>query len=345
MRLKFEQLTSHCAKSLLPVYLVSGDEPLQAQEAADVLRKAARAQGFTERQVIEAGRGFDWALLAQEASSMSLFAERKLIDLRMPVKPGDPGSKALQAYCARPPEDTVLLIGCGKLDRGAVRSKWVQAVEAAGALVQVWPVEARNLGDWIQRRMRARGLQPTREAAAMLAERVEGNLLAAAQEIDKLILLHGEGRIGPDTVATAVSDSARFDVFGMVDVALAGNSARVARMLAGLHAEGVAPALVVWALGREIRALATIAADAQAGASLESVLTRHKIWDRRKPLVRDALKRHDASNWRALVLDCGRCERLAKGAAAGNAWDELLQLALRLSGTELFGERRQRASI
>ncbi len=256
-----------------------------------------------------------------------------------------PGSKALQAYCARPPEDTVLLISCAKLDRSAVRSKWVQAVEAAGALVQVWPVEARNLADWIQRRMRARDLQPTREAAAMLAERVEGNLLAAAQEIDKLILLHGEGRVGPDTVAAAVSDSARFDVFGLVDVALAGNSARVARMFAGLHAEGVAPALIAWALGREIRTLAAIAADAQAGASLETVLTRHKVWDRRKPLVRDAVKRHDAAKWRDLVLDCGRCERLAKGAAAGNAWDELLQLALRLSGTDLFGGRGKRASI
>lgn len=339
MRLKPDQLAGHCAKALLPIYIISGDEPLQVQEAADTVRAAARNHGYSERQVLEAGRGFDWNVLAQEAGSMSLFAERKLIDLRMPAKPGDAGAKALQAYAGRLPQDTALLITCAKLDRSAARSKWVQALEAAGALIQVWPVEPRNLPDWIQRRMRGRGLQPTREAAVMLADRIEGNLLAAAQEIDKLTLLHGEGRIGPDAVAAAVSDSARFDVFGLVDAALSGDSVRVARMLAGLRAEGVAPALVSWALGREVRALAAIAAEARTGAPIEAVLTRHKVWDRRKPLLRSAVKRHSAAAWQDLVLASGRCERLAKGAAVGNPWDELLQLGLRLSGVELLGGR------
>lgn len=336
MRLKSEQLASHCNKTFLPVYVISGDEPLQVQEAADTLRAAARRHGFVERQVMEVARGFDWNLLAQEADSLSLFAERKLIDLRMSPKPGDAGAKALSAYCERLPEDTALLITCGKLDRNALRSKWVQALEGAGALIQIWPVDARNLVDWVQRRMRARGLQPSREAATLLADRVEGNLLAAAQEIDKLVLLNGEGRIGPDAVAAAVSDSSRFDVFGLVDAALAGDGARVARMFAGLRAEGVAPALMSWALGREVRALAGMAEEVAAGEAIESVLTRHRIWDRRKPLLRSALKRHRPQAWRALVLASGRCERLAKGAAAGSAWDELLQLGLRVAGVALF---------
>ena len=335
MRLKPDQLAGHCAKTFLPVYLVSGDEPLQVQEAADTLRAAAKQHGFVERQIMEAARGFDWNLLAQEADSLSLFAERKLIDLRMSPKPGDAGAKALSAYCSRLPEDTALLITCGKLDRSAARSKWVQALEGAGALVQVWPVEVQNLGDWVQRRMRARGLQPTREAAALLADRVEGNLLAAAQEIDKLVLLHGEGRIAPEAVAAAVSDSSRYDVFGLVDAALAGDAPRVARMFAGLRAEGVAPALLSWAVGREVRSLAGMAADVHGGQGIEAVLTRHKVWDRRKALLRAALKRHSPTTWHTLVLASGRCERLAKGAAVGNPWDELLHLALRMSGVDL----------
>lgn len=336
MRLKPEQVPTHSAKTFLPVYLVCGDEPLQVQETADCLRAAARNHGFTERQIYEAARGFDWNSLAQEADSLSLFAERKLIDLRMSPKPGDAGGKVLTAYCERPPQDTALLITCAKLDRTALRSKWVQAVESAGALIQVWPVDARNLIDWVQRRMRSRGLQPSREAASLLADRVEGNLLAAAQEIDKLRLLHGEGRIGPDAVAAAVSDSSRYDVFGMVDAALAGDSQRVARMFQGLRGEGVAAALVSWALGREVRALATIAADVEGGEAIEAVLTRHKVWDRRKPLLRSAVRRHNGAAWRELVLACGRCERLAKGAAVGNPWDELLQLALGIAGVALL---------
>lgn len=343
MRLKPEQLPGHCEKTFLPVYVIGGDEPLQVQEAADAVRAAARKHGYSERQIMEAGRGFDWNLLAQEADSLSLFAERKLIDLRMPPKPGDAGAKALQAYCERLPEDTALLVTCGKLDRNALRSKWLQALEAAGAVVQVWPVEARQLIDWVQRRMRARGLQPSREAAALLADRVEGNLLAAAQEIDKLVLLHGEGRLGPDAVAVAVSDSSRFDVFGLVDAAIGGEGARVARMLSGLRAEGVAAALVSWALGREVRALAAMAAQAQRGEAIEAVLNRHKVWERRKPLLRGALKRHGLVTWQELVSACGRCERLAKGAAVGNPWDELLQLGLRLSGVELFAKRNTAA--
>lgn len=336
MRLRPEQLAGHLDKTLAPVYLISGDEPLRLQEAADGVRARARAQGYVEREVLHAERAFDWSTLAQTADSMSLFAERRIIDLRMSGKPGEAGARALTAYCGRPPEDTVLLATAGKLDKAAVRAKWIQAMERIGVIVQVWPLEARALPEWIQRRMRSRGLQPTREAVALLADRVEGNLLAAAQEIEKLVLLHGPGRVDADKVAAAVADSARFDVFGLVDSALAGQSARTARMLGGLRSEGVAPPLVCWALGREIRALAAMAWEVAAGTSAEAVFARHRVWERRKPLLRGALRRIPLAGWHALVRACDRAERVAKGAEGGNPWDELLQLGLSLSGAELF---------
>lgn len=337
MKLRPEQLDSHLRKDLRPIYLIAGDEPLQRQEAADAVRAAAREQGFAEREVFDAERGFDWNQLLQAAGSMSLFGERRLLDLRMSPKPGDAGARVLAEYAARPPEDTVLLITCGKLERG--RAKWLQAVEAAGVLVQVWPLEVRALPAWIQARMRARGLQPSREAVALLADRVEGNLLAAAQEIEKLALLHGPGRLDADDVLSAVADSARFDVFGFVDAALTGQGERVARMLQGLRGEGVAPPLVSWALGREIRALASMAAEAASGEPLERIFARHRVWDRRKPLLRTALKRRPLAAWLQLVERAGRVERVVKGAAAGHPWDELLQLSLDLSGVKLFDSK------
>lgn len=337
MKLKPEQLAAHLAKGLSPVYVVTGDEPLQRQEAADAVRAAARAQGFAEREVFDAERGFDWNQLLQAAGSMSLFGDRRLIDLRMSPKPGDAGAKALTEYAAHPPHDTVLLITCGKLERG--RAKWIQTLEAAGVMVQVWPLDGRSLPAWIQGRMRARGLQPAREAVALLADRVEGNLLAAAQEIEKLALLHGPGRVEADDVISAVADSARFDVFGFVDTALAGQSERVARVLQGLRGEGIAPALVSWALGREIRALASMAAEAAAGEPLEAVFARHRVWERRKPLLRTAIKRRPLEDWLALVAQAGGVERAVKGAAAGHPWDELLQLGLDLSGVKLFDSK------
>jgi DNA polymerase-3 subunit delta len=333
MRLKPEQLASHFGKGLAPVYVLTGEEPLQLLEAADAIRARARQDGYVDRQVMNVDKSFDWNTVTEASNSLSLFAERRLLDLRMPGKPGDAGSKALLAYAERPPEDTVLLLECGKLDKATTgKAKWFQALDKLGVVIQVWPVEAPALPDWIQNRMRTRGMQPSRDAVTMLAERIEGNLLAAAQEIEKLLLLHGPGRIDVDNVAASVADSARFNVFGLVDSALAGKTVRVARMLSGLRGEGVAPLLISWALSREIRSLAAMAGEVAQGVGIEAVLARHRVWERRKPLLRVALKRHSRERWYALVLGCGHLERVIKGAAAGNPWDELLQLGLMLSG-------------
>jgi len=337
MKLKAEQLATHLQRPLAPIYVLSGDEPLLVQEAADLIRAAARAQNFAERQVLFIDRSFDWNVLTQAAASLSLFAERRLIELRMPDgKPGDVGSKALQAYAARPADDTVLLVICGKLETAARNSKWHQALEQAGAALQVWPVTASALPAWIGQRMQQKGLRPSRDALTLLAERIEGNLLAAVQEIDKLLLLHGPGAVDADAILEAVADSARFDVFVFMDAALEGNPARVIRVLDGLREEGVEPVLLVWAVARELRQLAAIAEQLERGTALGAALAQHKVWDKRKPLIERAVKRHGAVAWQHLVRHCAAIDRMVKGMEPGSVWDELVQLGLAIAGTELL---------
>lgn len=333
MRLRADQLFGHLERSLAPLYLVTGDEPLQSMEAADAVRTAARRRGFGERQVMHVDPSFDWQALLAAADNLSLFAERRLVELRMPGgKPGDTGAKALTAYVDVPPEDNLLLITCGKLDRSQQQSKWFKALEAAGVVVQVWPVDHQALPGWVERRMRSRGVAPDPEAARLLAERVEGNLLAAAQEIEKLLLLYGEGPLSAEAVGAAVADSTRYDLFQLVDTALAGEAGRVVRMVEGLRAEGVEPVLILWGLTREVRTLAGLAQAVAAGRPVERALVEARVWDKRKGAVRAALKRYRSGHWRRLLRRAGQADRIAKGAERGNIWDELLQLALLIAG-------------
>ncbi len=332
MRVRPEQLQQNLAKGLAPVYLVTGDEPLQVNEACDEIRAAARTAGHENREVMEAGSGFDWNALAAEANSFSLFAEKKIIDLRIPGgKPGREGGKALTEYCERPPEDTLLLITLPKLDRAQQNSKWFKSVEQPGVIVQIWPVDVQRLPQWIDQRMRKAGLQPEREAVQMLADRVEGNLLAAHQEIEKLVLLQGKGAINAEQLAAAVADSARYDVFELVDTALRGETDRCLRILDGLRGEGVAPPVVLWALHREIAQIAAISADAAKGLSIDHAMTRAKVWEKRKPLVRMAVGRLKTPAWLGLLADCQQADAAAKGAAAQDPWLLLDKISVDLS--------------
>jgi DNA polymerase-3 subunit delta len=333
MQLKPEQLEARLRKQLDPVYFISGDEPLRVLEAADAVRSAAQLQGYSEREVMTVQTGFDWDALASSADSMSLFAERRVIDLRLPTgKPGDAGARALRAYTERLPEDTLLLVTAGKLEPAARKSKWLQAMGAAGVVVQVWPLNAQEFHAWVQARMRRRGLEPTREAVALLADRVEGNLLACVQEIDKLYLLQGGGPVTAENVLALVADNARYDVYGLVDSALAGQAARGVRMLHGLDAEGTPAPVVLWALAREIRQLAAMAAVVASGRPVRAVLDQYRVWDARKPLLEAALKRLPVIKCNQLLRQCACTDRVCKGQAAGNAWGELLQLTLQLAG-------------
>jgi len=336
MQIRFDQLNAQLQKDLKPVYLVTGDEPLQHAEATDMIRAAARERGHTTREVCEAGGDFDWNRLAEAADSLSLFAEKRLVDLRLPSgKPGRDGGKALRGWCERPPEDTVLLIAAGKVDPQSRNSAWYKAIAAAGAVVPVWPIDVEQLPDWIQRRMRERGLQPTPEAVKLLAARVEGNLLAAAQEIDKLLLLGGAGEVDAERVAESVADSARWSIFDLADAILGGSPARVARIINGLRAEGSQPPMLIWMLHRELNQLAAIAARVEAGQAPPAAMKAAGVWDRRQPVVGRAVGRMKAAQWGALAARCGRLDRLAKGAAEGSCWDELLECALTAAGAPI----------
>jgi DNA polymerase-3 subunit delta len=335
MKLYPDKLDAALKKDLLPIYFFSGDEPLQLGEAADAVRRAAREQGFTEREVMHVEKGFDWNELLMASNAMSLFAEKRVIDLRLPSgKPGKEGGAALAEYAARPPEDTILLISSGKVDKRSQSAKWYKALDKIGATLQVWPVESNEMPRWMDQRLRSRGLQADKDAVRMIAERVEGNLLAAAQEVDKLLLLNGAGALSVGQVEAAVSDSARFDVFGLVDAALLGDVSRTTRMLDGLRGEGIEPILVLWALTRELRSLADMAAQIESGKGVDGVLAR--VWGKRKGPVKSGLQRHNRARWQQMLRRAARLDRVIKGAAPGNAWDELLQLTLLMAGVQLF---------
>lgn len=342
MKLRADQTPAHLEKGLAPVYLVSGDEPFQLDQVVGAIRRKAQQTGHTDRQVLHADARFDWSSLGASAASLSLFAEKQLIELRLPGgKPGTEGSRALQAYLENPPPDTLLLIISGKLDRAQQNSKWYRAIDKAGVTVAVWPIEAAQLPAWLKQRMALRDMQPSEAALQMLVERLEGNLLAADQELEKLRLLNGSGPIDAEQVAAAVADSARYDLFGLVDVILAGDLARAQRMLFGLRAEGVEAILVLWALSREIRALAGMAPAVEAGQPLAAVLQQHRVWDKRKPPVSAALRRYPrAAPWCEMLQHCRDIDLCLKGQAAGEPWTELLQLTATLAGTPLFPRKQ-----
>lgn len=337
MRIGIQQLHQQLERELAPVYLLSGDEPLQMMEAADAIRKHARAQGYTEREVFTVEKGFDWESLTAASDSLSLFAERRILDMRLPSgKPGRDGSQALRTYAERPPEDTILLIQSGKLDRDQLKSSWVKALEKLGVLVQVWPLDLSQTQSWIKQRMQSKGLQPTDDAVTFLAERIEGNLLAAAQEVDKLALLHDAGPMDADTVLASVADQARYSVFDLVDAMLEGDGRRCVRMLEGLRSEGVEPILILWGITREIRALSDMAHQAERGQPIERVMEGARVWKQRKPQVRKALNRLNAVAWLELLHRCAELDRSLKGVGEGRIWDELLQLSLDACGVPLF---------
>jgi len=333
MELRPDRLERQLAgEPLRPVYLVAGAEPLLVQECADAIRARAREQGYGEREVYDVEAGFDWNALGRGLASMSLFSQRRLFDLRLPTgKPGKDGSEALREYCDNPPPDTVLLVTSQEWSK-AHAGKWSEAIARVGHLVVVYPLKAHELGDWLQRRLRARGLVATPDAVQRLADRVEGNLLAAAQEVDKLALLAGGTREAIDLaqMEQLVADSSRFDVFKLVDAALAGEAARATRMLAGLRGEGEQVAGLMPMVAKEVLALCGLAR-AAAGGNLASAMRDARIWESKQAVYRRAVERHPPSRWEAFAAECGRIDRTAKGRGEGDPWLQLERLLVAIA--------------
>ncbi len=331
MKLRGEQLDAQLKRGLSSLWLVSGDEPLLIDEAVARIRAAARAQSYDERQSFQSETGFDWKGWLAGFDSLSLFSSRRLIELRLPTgKPGVEGGKVLEAWAANPPADTVLLVTTPKLDKATLATKWATALEAKGILLQTAPPPLERLPDWIGERLSRHGLKADRETLAWLAARVEGNLLAAHQEIEKLALLLPPGQMDRAAVRGAVTDVARYDVADLSEAFLKGDAARYCRVLDGLQAEGEALPLILAYLGGEVRTLYRLAAGLKRGERLPALMQAARVWDSRQPLVQAALKRadHDKLAWGMRGL--ARLDRAAKGLLREDAWDELKQLGLAL---------------
>ncbi|WP_449466375.1 DNA polymerase III subunit delta [Stenotrophomonas humi] len=334
MELRPEQLVTQAASSALaPVYLIAGPELLRVIEAADAVRAKARAEGIGEREVFDAdGRDFDWSQLSSSFNAPSLFSARRLVEVRLPSgKPGKEGAEVISDFCARPPSDVVLLITAGEWSK-AHQGKWAEAVSRAGVLSVAWAIKPHELGDWIERRLRAKGLRADPAAVQRLSERVEGNLLAAAQEIDKLALLADGQPLDVAKMESLVADAARYDVFRLNEAALSGQPQAVLRMLAGLRGEGEAVAALMPMVIRELLLTAGLARVQAAGGNLAGEMKAKGIWESRQAPFKRALQRHpDPRRWERFVAEASQVDRMAKGRADGDPWLALERLLIALS--------------
>lgn len=337
--IRADQLDSHLARQLGTVYVIHGDEPLLSIEAADAIRTTARKAGFTQRTVLVAERGFKWGELRVAGASMSLFGDKNLTELRIPSgKPGTEGGDAIVAYCTNVSPDTLLMVSLPRLAKRDQGAAWFTALARAGNMIEIWPVERGRLPEWISARLARQKQRASREALQFLADCVEGNLLAAHQEVQKLALLLPPGELAFDDLRAAVLNVARYDAGKLSEAMLSGDLARLVRMLDGLRAEGEAPPRILWIVADEIRAIAQVKAGLSSGRPLADLCREHRVWgEPRQTLVGRAAQRLSRSALQAALSRAARIDRMVKGVAKGDVWDELLQLGLALS------ERRQAA--
>lgn len=328
-----EDLQGHLASgSLKPLYVVYGGGLLLAIEAADSIRAAARAAGYIEREIFTAEQHFKWSELRNSAQSMSLFASRKIMDIRIPSgKPGAEGGQALQDYCANSSEDILTLISLPKLDKAAQNSKWFDALQQHGVMVSADDIPRSTLPRWIAGRLKRQDQSADSTTMEFLADRCEGNLLAAFQEIQKLALLFPAGPLSFDQVKDSVMDVARYDIFKLSEAMLTGNAVRYARILDGLHAEGTPAILVLWAISEEIRTLGKVLQASQQGGNLKNALRDARVWGARQGLIETAARRLKFPHIARAIHQAARLDKTIKGLRQGDVWDELLQLGLRFA--------------
>jgi len=330
MRITSNDLTRQLAKGLAPLYVIHGEALLLSIEAADAVRSSARDADFCEREVLVAEQGFKWSLLRNSAQSMSLFSSRKLIDLRIPSgKPGVEGAQALQDHCDNLNHDTITLISLPKLDSSALKSKWFSALDSHGVVIQTDDISLHALPAWIGARMARQQQSADADTLAFLAQRVEGNLLAAYQEIQKLSLLYPAGALSFEQVHDAVMDVARYDVSKLSEAMLVGDIARFARILDGLRAEGTAPPQILWVLAEDIRSVARVTHIIQHSSNLASALREARVWSTRKDAIGQAARRFSGTLAERALRQLFLIDKLVKGLRKGDVWDELLQFGIR----------------
>jgi DNA polymerase-3 subunit delta len=331
MMLRIEQLAENLQRGLAPVYLVGGEEPLLLLECCDQIRLAAKEKGFVERELLQVERGFDWSSL-QQAAAPSLFASQKIIDLRLRTgKPGREGAKALTEWAADPDPNMVLMVSCEQWDASSRKAKWASSLEKSGRRIDIWPIKAGELPAWLAKRMQAQGMRPEPGVLDLLADRLEGNLLAARQEIDRLALLKGAGTVTVDDVMQAVADSSRFDAFALAEHMLSGNLRDGLRVAAGLQRMVTPLPLILGALIREIKTTEAFRLAIRAGESEAAVFRRLYVWQNRQNAVRSAARRLNTRSLFDSFKLLSLIDRQSKGRAAGDPWQSLDALLMRLS--------------
>jgi len=333
MRISSEQLSQHLTRDLKALYTVFGDEPLLALEATDRIRAKARADGYVEREILTVDSGFKWAQLAMAANSQSLFASRKLLELRIPSgKPGTEGAETLREYCSMLPADTVTLVYLPEIDWRAQKAAWFEALDHAGVTVEAKAVLRKALPQWLAGRLKAQGQDADADALVFIADRVEGNLMAAFQEVQKLALLFPKGPIRFEQVREAVLDVARYDVFNLGEAMVEGDAVRLARMLDGLKGEGAAPPMALWSLSEEIRAIGKLLAGSESGRPLNTLWREARVWGTaHQNSMQQNLRRFNVVQVTQALRHAAAIDRIVKGLAKGDVWNELLQLALRFA--------------
>lgn len=331
MKVTPDQLASHLGKSLARIYILSGDEPLQLMESADAIRKVARDAGYSGREVFHADAGFDWGRLLEASAAFSLFGESRILDIRLPGKPDKSGSAALIRYSESIPDDAILLLTLPRLTASDQKAKWFQALESKGAFIQSWPLEDDKLLRWLDRRLNSRGLLADESGLRLLAARIEGNLLAAAQEIEKLHILYNHGQLTDQQILQSVADSARYDVFDLSEPVLRGQIGKACRVLTGLRDEGIAAPVVLWALTRELRLINTVMTDIAQGSPPETVFSKHRLFDRRKATLSQAIRRLNRGHLQSALLLAQQADRIMKGLEEGDEWDALLSVCVHMA--------------
>lgn len=328
MDLNIQQLSDHLNKTLASVYLLSGDEPLQIEESLASIRASAREQGYLERQVLYVERSFDWSQVTEQSSNMSLFGDKKILELRMPTgKPGPSGAKALQQYCTQVPDDVLLIIQSGKIEKAALKSKWVQAISQVGIFMRIWPLTGTELVRWVQMRLKAEQLADDRQTAEYIASRVEGNMLAAAQEIEKMALLALAGNDAQQSSSAWVSSQAKYNVFDLVDTILAGHRNKVIKILAQLQRESFAPNLVLWGLAELVRAVIYSATQTRG----QSKGVQNAFYYTKRNQLGVHANKFNREQLYTLLMKCGQVDQMIKGRATGDVWQSFADVALKLA--------------
>jgi DNA polymerase-3 subunit delta len=331
MKIAAQKLKEQLAKGGEKAYWICGDETLLVQESCDLVRDYAKQQGFTNREVWHVEAGFDWQEVFNSANSMSLFGDRQLLELRLGN--GKPTAKILDAiasYVSDPNPDTLLLIIGPKIDAATMRGKKFLPIEQVITIAQVWPIEPQQLPEWISARLAAKNLTADNEALTILCERVEGNLLAAQQEIEKLSMLTESNHLDAEAIISLVADSARYDVFSLSNKVLLGDTSGALKTLRGLRAEGTDTTQILWVLAKEVRNLVTVSELAQT-SNIDTALRQARIYQRQQGPIKQALKRHSHGKLQAILKLSHQIDLTIKGMAAGNPWDGLEKLILSLS--------------